>query len=372
LSNRMSEQKSSDLTAQIKPVKVEAPIILNKDVDIFAVAKASLQDGLKEKVAKLLEEGKRAIISEDFHGSLKPLGECCHVIATNFGEMNDMLAEPAYLYGSSLLEVSRVTQNIFGTEVGEKNEKNDDVKENGDANKLDSISEKKAVEEKEEENDEEEEDAEDDDAQMAYEWLEIARVLYNKRENNKEAKLKEASCLSQLAELKTENDQLEDARTDYDAALVLFKEYLDKNDRKIATIYYQRGSVELFLQMPGEARVSFENALKIVRENISQKKADIAADTDGKIVGKLLADVKSLLLLVPELEEKIAEASTGVAEIEEMKNALKNVFGLGGNSTGFGKAPPKTGGQPVVVNTLQVKRKAKTNDQHPSKKSKPQ
>ena len=87
--------------------------------------------------------------------------------------------------------------------------------------------------------DEEEEDEADD--QIAHEWLEIARVLYQKREggNVRDNKLKEASCLGLLADLKSENGQLEDAREDYNAALAIYQEHLDKNDRKIATVLYQ-------------------------------------------------------------------------------------------------------------------------------------
>ena len=42
-----------------------------------------------------------------------------------------------------------------------------------------------------------------------------------------------------LAELKTENDQLEDARQDYKTALEIYQSQLDQNDRKIATVFYQ-------------------------------------------------------------------------------------------------------------------------------------
>ena len=52
-------------------------------------------------------------------------------------------------------------------------------------------------------------------------------------------KLKEASCLGLLADLKSENGQLEDAREDYNGALAIYKEHLDEHDRKIATVLYQ-------------------------------------------------------------------------------------------------------------------------------------
>ena len=62
------------------------------DKDLFAAAKASLAKGLEEKVNKLLQEGRRAMIGNDYQGSLKPLAECCHLISENFGELDERLA----------------------------------------------------------------------------------------------------------------------------------------------------------------------------------------------------------------------------------------------------------------------------------------
>ena len=57
-------------------------------------------------------------------------------------------------------------------------------------------------------------------------------------------------------------------------------------------ICLQRGSVELFLQMPKEAKESFEDSLKIVKQIITEKKSQIAADSEGKLVGRLLPEVQ--------------------------------------------------------------------------------
>jgi len=338
----------------------------------------ALQSGVKEKIEKLLQEGRRAMIGEDFQGSLQPLSECCHLITTNFGEMDPQLADPAYYYGSSLLEVVRATQNVFGGGVEEKVEgAKEEEKNKPEKEKLESVPEEKeeskseaagsSSADRQEEDEEDEEEDDGDDAQIAYEWLEIARLLYSKNED-KTSKLREAESLSMLAELKTENDQLEDARSDYKAALEIFKAQLGKNDRKVATIYYQLGAVELFLQMPDESEKSFEAALEIIKINISEKRDQIANDSDGKLVGKLLPEVEALQSLVPELEEKLAEAKQSVNEMKKIKDALKNAFGLGGASSGFEK--PAT--EPTKINTLQVKRKSKPSSNQPDpKKQKP-
>ena len=46
--------------------------------------------------------------------------------------------------------------------------------------------------------------------------------------------------------------------------------------------------------MPDESEKSFEAALEIIKVNISEKKNQIANDSDGKLVGKLLPEVEAL------------------------------------------------------------------------------
>ena len=49
--------------------------------------------------------------------------------------------------------------------------------------------------------------------------------------------------------------------------------------------------------MPDESEKSFEAALEIIKINISEKKNQIANDSDGKLVGKLLPEVEALQVL---------------------------------------------------------------------------
>ena len=46
--------------------------------------------------------------------------------------------------------------------------------------------------------------------------------------------------------------------------------------------------------MPDESEKSFEAALEIIKMNITEKKNQIANDSDGKLVGKLLPEVEAL------------------------------------------------------------------------------
>ena len=53
--------------------------------------------------------------------------------------------------------------------------------------------------------------------------------------------------------------------------------------------------------MPDESEKSFEAALEIIKMNISEKKNQIANDSDGKLVGKLLPEVEALQVVSPSL-----------------------------------------------------------------------
>ena len=53
--------------------------------------------------------------------------------------------------------------------------------------------------------------------------------------------------------------------------------------------------------MPDESEKSFEAALEIIKINISEKRDQIANDSDGKLVGKLLPDVEALKIIVADI-----------------------------------------------------------------------
>ena len=115
--------------------------------------------------------------------------------------------------------------------------------------------------------------------------------------------------------------------------------------------------------MPKEAKESFESSLKIVKAIIAEKKAQIAADTEGKVVGKLLPEVQGLEELAPEIEEKIVEATKMNEDYVKMKATLASAFGLSGGmnqaSSGFEKAAPSD----KPVNMLTAKRKTKPSNE---------
>ena len=67
--------------------------------EVLATAKSNdkgenheIQAETKREIEKLLAEGKRSIIGHDYQTALGPLSKCCHLIATNYGELDPMLA----------------------------------------------------------------------------------------------------------------------------------------------------------------------------------------------------------------------------------------------------------------------------------------
>ena len=51
-----------------------------------------VENDVKKEIEKYLAEGKRAMIGHDYQTALEPLAKCTHLIATNFGELDPMLA----------------------------------------------------------------------------------------------------------------------------------------------------------------------------------------------------------------------------------------------------------------------------------------
>ena len=102
--------------------------------------------------------------------------------------------------------------------------------------------------------------------------------------------------------------------------------------------------------MPKEAVISFNESLTAVKSIIKLKKEQIAADSDGKVIGKLLPEVQGLEELVPEIEEKINEAEKMNVDYKRMKETLASAFGLNAPSSSTGFEKPKE--EPAKVTFL--------------------
>jgi len=219
----------------------------------------------------------------------------------------------------------------------EDEESEDGGEESSDEKKEDGTEEKK---------DEEEEPS---NLQLAWEMLELAKVVYSKQlETGEGDKLKTeeklCSTICALGEVSIENENYKQAVEDFQDCLKKQCCNLPSDARCIAETNYQLGVAQGYHAQFDEAVESLQKAISIIKERIKNKEKDESEEAKK--------EVKELEALIPEIEEKINDT-------KDMKKEAENKKSEGVTSGGDAF---KSGSEKVAevkpVSSIAVKRKA--------------
>jgi len=189
------------------------------------------------------------------------------------------------------------------------------------------------------------EDEEPSNLQLAWEMLELAKVVYTKQietGEGKKSEMEEKLCSSILAlgEVSIENENYSQAVEDIKLCLKK-QENLPKDSRIIAETHYQLGVAQGFNAQYDEAVESLNSAIKIIKEKTkNMKEANKSPSDDQKI------EIAELEALVPEIEEKIADTKDMKKEAESKPKEGEAGFDASGK------------GDVKSVSSIAVKRKA--------------
>merc|ERR1711973_858759 len=196
-----------------------------------------------------------------------------------------------------------------GDKEGEDKDEEDEATEDEEADGEESADEKKD-ETTDEKKDEEEEPS---NLQLAWEMLELAKVVYTKQletaEEADKSHLLERLCSTMLAlgEVSIENENYKQAVEDIQECLKK-EETMPQDARIIAETHYQLGVAQGFHAQHDEAVESLKSAIKIIQERITNMEK---VETE-----EAKKEVTELKALVPEIEEKIKDTQDMKKEAE--------------------------------------------------------
>jgi len=289
-----------------------------------------------EDPAKMTEEEKKEVEEK--------VGEALN---QNFDELEkkaeEKLAEEAAKQGKS---DEKEAEEDEGMEEGDDSQEDDEESQEEmdtekDAEKKDG-DEEKSVENKEEEE-------EPSNLQLAWEMLELAKVVYTKQmesadeKNKKDIEEKLCRSILTLGEVSIENENYSQAVEDIQMCLKK-QENFPKDSRLVAETHYQLGVAQGFNSQFDVAVDSLNSAIKIIKDRVKNLKAlEKASDEERK-------EIEELEALIPEIEEKIADTKDMKKEAESKPKEDKTNF------EGSAKGDAKS------VSSIAVKRKAEEND----------
>merc|ERR1711874_107672 len=215
------------------------------------------------------------------------------------------------------------------------------------------MGEEKKGEEESMDEDSQDEKEDPSNLQLAWEMLEVAKVVYSKMvtENKEDLSIMEKLCctLCLIGEVSIENENYKQAVEDFQDCLKR-QEKFAKDSRCTAETHYQLGVALGYHGQFDEAVASLKSAISIIQERIGNKDKEESEDAKK--------EVTELKALVPEIEEKIKDTEDMKKEAEK-KKATEGASGDAFKSDAKDSKP---------VTSIAVKRKASEDEGASNKK----
>jgi len=196
-----------------------------------------------------------------------------------------------------------------------------------------------------------EEKKDDDDPsnlQLAWEMLELAKVVYTKQiesgdlENKAQIEERLCSTIISLGEVSIENENYAQAVEDLKACLSK-QDSLPKDSRIVAETHYQLGVAQGYNNQFEDAVSSLNTAIKILKERIKNLKESSSVSDD---VQKEIAELETL---IPEIEEKIDDTKN--MEKESMKKKEEQASVITSDEKAVSAIAVKRKGEDEAVNS---------------------
>ncbi|XP_029929753.1 histone-binding protein N1/N2-like isoform X2 [Myripristis murdjan] len=215
---------------------------------------------------------------------------------------------------------------------GEENEEGgDDAEMEGDAEQGDDAEAEGDAEGQGEGTDEKDSDDEEvGNLQLAWEMLEVAKVIY-KRKDNKEDQLMAAQAHLKLGEVSSESGNYSQAAEDFQECLKLQLKHLDSDSRLLAETHYQLGLTYTFSCQYSQAIEHLNSSSSVIKSRLDklQEVIDKAEGPEGAPEER--KEMEELKALLPEIQEKVEDATEGLKTASADAEAMKDV--LNGSST---------------------------------------
>ncbi|XP_034411185.1 histone-binding protein N1/N2-like [Cyclopterus lumpus] len=258
------------------------------------------------------------------------------------------------------------------SEAGDEQQKNtaEEEKDEGKNSKCDSTedmeenpkeAEKKSGDEKEETEDGEEEDCDDAEMeadaeeqgeedgaaekdsdeeeevgnlQLAWEMLEVAKVIY-KRKETKEDQLMAAQTHLKLGEVSSESGNYTQALEDFRECLKLQVKHLDSDSRLLAETHYQLGLTYSLDVQYSQAIEELKSSISVIKTRLDKLQEILDKAEGPDALPDERKEMEELKALLPEIQEKVEDAAEGLKMTSTAAEAGKAVPDGGSTSSAF-------------------------------------
>uniref|UniRef100_A0A3B3BTY6 Nuclear autoantigenic sperm protein (histone-binding) n=1 Tax=Oryzias melastigma TaxID=30732 RepID=A0A3B3BTY6_ORYME len=233
---------------------------------------------------------------------------------------------------------------VQGSGEGEKNDEPDDAKkEESD------VEEEQSKDEPEDDDDDDDDDDEDDDGekngqeneeddvgnlQLAWEMLEVAKLIY-KRKEGKDDQLMAAQAHLKLGEVGAETGNYPQALEDFQECLSIQLRHLPPHSRLLAETHYHVATTLCYMDEYRQAIQHYNSSIEVIENRLTmlQKVIDAAEGDDGAAEEK--SELEELKQLLPEIREKVEDAKESLRTASAASQAIQQTLGGTSSSSTF-------------------------------------
>lgn len=304
---------------------------------------------VSEEAKKLIGTGNRHLVMGDVVSAVSVFQEACAMLAEKYGDTADECGEAFFLCGKALLELARMENTVLGNalegvpeESSEEGEKQDDSKIES-ADNLDDDDDDDEDDEDEDAEGESKKESEEDEVgnlQLAWEMLEVAKVIY-KRKDSKEDQLMAAQIYLKLGEVGAESGNYSQALEDFNECLTLQLKRLPSHSRLLAETHYQLGTTYSYTAQYSQAIEHFSNSIKVIESRLAMLQEVIDKAEGAEAAKEEKSELEELKQLLPEITEKIEDAKESQRTAAAASEAIHQTLAGASTSSAF---PAENGG----------------------------
>uniref|UniRef100_A0A8B9GWM9 Nuclear autoantigenic sperm protein (histone-binding) n=1 Tax=Astyanax mexicanus TaxID=7994 RepID=A0A8B9GWM9_ASTMX len=204
-------------------------------------------------------------------------------------------------------------------------------------------------EEEEEDEDEEEGEGKDDkeseeeevgNLQLAWEMLEVAKVIY-KRKESKDDQLMAAQIFLKLGEVGAESGNYPQALEDFKECLALQLKHLPPHSRLLAETHYQLGTTFSYTAQYNLAIEHFTKSISVIESRLAMLQEVIDKAEGAEEAKEEKNEFEELKQLLPEITEKVEDAKESQKTAAAASEAIHQTLGGASTSSAF---PTENGG----------------------------
>ncbi|KAK5906919.1 hypothetical protein CesoFtcFv8_004822 [Champsocephalus esox] len=210
-------------------------------------------------------------------------------------------------------------------------------------------------EEEDHDDDDEDEDGEQNgqeeeevgNLQLAWEMLEVAKVIYKKKEG-KEDQLMAAQTYLKLGEVSAESGNYPQALDDFQECLALQLKHLPPHSRLLAETHYHVATTLCYMDQYSQAIQHYNSSVKVIETRLAMLQEAIDAAGGAAEEKNEMDELKQLL---PDIKEKVEDAKESQRTGSAASQAIQQT--LGGASTSSSAFSCENGGPSSSAQLLQ-------------------